>query len=259
MRRRAMIRTLLTTSLAPVVLSGTGHADDSLALPAQALTLEALLDRVRRTYSEAKTYQDKGVVTTTFFKPDGAEMMAAEKPFSTAFVRPDRFRFEYRQKREGDAKASRYLIARDASGKVRRWWDVRPGVEEGGSLYMALAGATGVSDGSANTVPSLLLTDDRHGGNWTKHKELVLLEDAETAGRRCHRVQLTIPPIPNTPAQGSVYTYWVDAESFLLRRIESKTTFPDFFAKSVTTYEPILNGEVPDAALAFDPPEKKAG
>lgn len=251
MRRRAMIRTLLTAPLVPVVLSGRSRAD---VAPAQ--TLETLLERIRQVYAGAKTYRDTGVVTTTFFKPDGAVMMTAKKPFSTAFVRPNRFRFEYSETRRGDERPSRYLIARDDTGKVQRWWDVQPGVQEGGNLFMALAGATGVSDGSANTVPSLLLTDQRHGGNWTQLKGLERLDDAETAGRRCHRVKRTIPAIPNTPAKGSIFTYWVDAETFLLRRIESTTTFPEFFTESITTYEPVLNGDVPDAALTFDPPAK---
>jgi outer membrane lipoprotein-sorting protein len=255
MRRRAMIRILLAAPLVPAVLAG--HSRGDVADGAPVPSLEALLERVRQVYAGAKTYRDTGVVTTTYFKPDGTVMMESKKPFSTAFVRPDRFRFEYHETRDGD-RPSRYLIARDATGKVRRWWDVRPGVEEGGRLYMALAGATGVSDGSANTVPSLLLSDARHGRNWTQLKGLELLDDAETAGRRCHLVKHTIPAIPNTPAKGSVFTYWLDAETLLLRRIESSTTFPEFYTKAITTYEPVLNGDVPDSALAFDPPAQKA-
>lgn len=252
MKRREVIRVFLGAPLAPALLDASGRAEE----PAAAPVPQALLEGIRRVYVEAKTYRDTGVVTTTFFKPDGAVMMVSKKPFSTAFVRPDRFRFEYNEAR-GDGPPSRYLIARDAAGTVRTWWDARPGVKTGGSLTMALAGATGVSDGSANTVPSLLLRDQRLG-DWTLGKSLELLDDAETAGRRCHRIKHAVPPLPGTPSKGSVITYWVDAESFLLRRVETSHTFPDFFAEAITTYEPVLNGEVPDTALAFDPPAKKA-
>jgi hypothetical protein len=259
MRRRDLFRGMVLVPMLPLARLAPARArgDDGPALAgAPAAETGVLLGRVRRVYAEARTYRDAGVVTTTFFKPDGAVMMVSRKPFTTAFVRPDRFRYEYTEERREGERPSRYLVARDAAREVRTWWDVTPGVRTGRDLSLALAGATGVSSGSANTVPSLLLTGaaERDVGDWTRRRPVERLADAETAGRTCLRFSATIGARPNAPASGSVFTYWVDAESLLLRRIESTSTFPDFFTEAITTYEPVLDADVPDAALAFDPP-----
>jgi outer membrane lipoprotein-sorting protein len=54
------------------------------------LTPQQILDKMASTYATCKSYRDSGAVTN-FFSPQHIDV----KPFRTAFVRPDQFRFEY--------------------------------------------------------------------------------------------------------------------------------------------------------------------
>ena len=59
------------------------------------LTPDDILERMATTYATCRSYHDQGVVKTVFIKD--RERRLVRKPFRTAFVRPDRFRFEYEQ------------------------------------------------------------------------------------------------------------------------------------------------------------------
>ncbi len=56
-----------------------------------ALTAKEVLERVAKTYASCKTYRDSGLVRTLFIR--ATSNRTVEKPFSTGFVRPDRFRY----------------------------------------------------------------------------------------------------------------------------------------------------------------------
>ena len=121
------------------------------------LSAKQIIDRMAEVYAGCNSYRDSGSVKTQFI---GENNFLTEKTFKTAFVRHDRFRFEYRE--EMFNVRSRNIIW--SNGKdVQTWWDVRPGVEKAKSLDMAVAGATGVSSSSAHTVPRLLLPDEVSG------------------------------------------------------------------------------------------------
>src|SRR5882672_2574145 len=107
--------------------SQTGSADE----PKQdALTAKQIFDRMAKTYAECKSYRDSGVVKTVFIQADGKRTV--EKPFTTAFVRPDRFRFEYREKR-GGGREPHYVVWRQGE-EVQVLTDLKPGVEKMESL-----------------------------------------------------------------------------------------------------------------------------
>src|SRR5438132_12536499 len=91
-----------------------------------ALTAEEILARVARTYAEAQSYRDTGLVRTVFISDDRPDR-TVEKSFKTAFIRPDDFRFEYDEK-EDDGRDYRYIIWRKGK-EIQTWWDVTPGVE----------------------------------------------------------------------------------------------------------------------------------
>ena len=82
---------------------------------------EQILDRMAKAYADCKSYRDSGIVTTVFVEDAGKRTV--EKPFTTAFVRPDMFRFEFK-----DANG-RYLISSNGQD-VQTWWDVQTGNSE---------------------------------------------------------------------------------------------------------------------------------
>ncbi len=58
---------------------------------------EQILAAMAEAYATCASYRDAGVVTTRFLHPDGGGFTTT-RPFRTAFVRPGRFRFEYRDR-----------------------------------------------------------------------------------------------------------------------------------------------------------------
>ena len=212
---------------------------------AQALKAEDVLDRMAKAYAGCKSYHDSGVVKTVFVQADGNRTV--EKPFTTAFVRPDRFRFEYKEK-DGGGPERRYIVWRNGKD-VQTWWDVKQGVEKPKSLALALAGATGVSGSSAHTVPALLLAKEVEGRRLMDMTEAKRVEDAKLDKVDCFRIEGKFA--------GSPTTLWIDQKKFLVRRIDAQKKFDDFRTETTTTYDPAIDEEIPEKKLEFDPPKQK--
>jgi len=170
---------------------------------------------------------------------EGRGTCTERSPFTTAFVRPARFRYEIRRRR-GEEEFDRCLAWRNGED-VRGWWDVKPGVVLG-SPSSLLATATVVSGFTAARVPALFLPElpETHV---THLADVQRMEDEELAGATCFVVQ-------GHWSGGTPITLWIDRRSFLLRQ----TLTEDFGRQMRTTYEPELDLEIPEAELVFDPP-----
>src|SRR5262245_59747489 len=127
---------------------------------------EQILAALAEVYASCMTYRDTGCVVTCFIRPDGHSHTNVQ-PFATAFVRPNRFRFENLYRFNEQSEWDRDILWADGS-EVRTWWDVRGRVERPESLHLALAAATGVSGGSAHTIPALLAPDNVGGRRLTQ-------------------------------------------------------------------------------------------
>ncbi len=209
-----------------------------------SLTASQILQRMAKTYASCKSYRDSGVVRTVFIEALGKRTV--EKPFTTAFVRPDRFRFEYKENK-GEIRPYCYIVWRRGT-EVRTWWDVRPGIEHPESLDLALGGATGVSGGSAHTVPALLLPDEVGGRRPTEVTEPQRIKDAKLDKVECFRIQCK--------AADSPMTLWIETKTFLVRRIDEQTNFDNFRTEDTTTYQPVVNGKITDKMLEFGAPKQ---
>jgi len=204
-----------------------------------------ILRRMGEVYAQCKTYRDSGMVETVYIDEDG-KRREVKQPFKTAFVRPDRFRFEYTETEPGGAK-NRYIIwAKRAD--VRSWWDVEPGVKQEESLGLAVAGATGVSAGSAHTIPALLLSSEVAGRTLLNVTHVSRIEDARLGGRDCYRIRGKFADDP--------ITLWIDRASFLVRRIDERSRHDDFSTEETTIYDPVIDAKIPDSLLQFNPPRR---
>jgi hypothetical protein len=158
---------------------------------------EQILAAMAEVYATCASYRDAGRVVTRFVTTDRPR--TSIKPFTTAFVRPDRFRFEYRDRfGDGEGEWDRYIVWA-GGGVVRSWWSIQPDAEEPESLALALAAATGVSGGSAHTVPALLLPDVVGGRRLTALGGLVSLGDADLGEVACYRLRGSFAPNPVDP------------------------------------------------------------
>jgi hypothetical protein len=225
---------------------------------------EQILAALTAVYAQCSSYRDSGKVVTRFiYVDDNNPPFTSVKPFSTAFVRPDSFRFEYQDEH------GRYLVW--ANGEVvRTWWDVTAKLGEEESLEMALGVATGVSDGSSHTVPALLMADRIESFGLVDVAGLVSLGEESLDGVACYRLQGPPPTelrkaeveerCPDADVERSKsgpLTLWIDRDKLLLRRIEEQTEFETFRTERVTTYEPAVGFPVGEDELRFDPPSNR--
>ena len=210
--------------------------------PGDAFTAEQILERVAKTYAHCKTYLDAGVVETTYIRSLSRQLES--KPFMTAFVRPDRFRFEYKARSYSTNKVeTSHIVWRD-----KKNWVAEPEDSKKDPFMMALAGETGVSTGSAHTVPALLLPDEVAGRRITEMTEPERLKDETLGKARCFRIRGL--------HGGQPATVWIDKRFFLLRRIDQDHDYKDFRTETRTLYQPILDKKIKPEFLEFKPPKK---
>ena len=153
----------------------------------------AILDEMLNTYAECKSYSDSGsAITKTVTK--GAKGKSGdqvdEKPFTTAFVRPGRLRFEYKDL-SGivDGKPTRYILWTDGD-EVKVWQRGQSQVQKKGSLEMAIGGFTGISGRSAATVPSMLMGFNWGEPAWARRTANARIGHARWIRLSSHQIQL---------------------------------------------------------------------
>jgi outer membrane lipoprotein-sorting protein len=231
---------------------------------------QQILAALAEMYATCLSYRDSGRVVTKFFHQN-PRPRTVSKPFTTASIRPDRFRFEYKSRR-GEDEWDRH-ITWAGGAEVRTWWDVRPGIERPQSLSMALP--SGVSGGSAHTIPAMLLPQQVGGRRLTDLVDVTSLGDEALDGVTCYRLSGRFVPYPTDPAaeerrraeairltgrhperaENGPITLWIDRGTLLVRRIEHQTQFETFRTEQVTEYEPAVGVTIADEELRFDPPE----
>ena len=144
-------------------------------------------------------------------------------------------------------KKQRFIIYRNGSD-LKTYWDIKKDLTPE-SLDESVSMATGVSGGSAITVPAMLLPNDITWIRPIRFNKPERIDDEVLDNIDCFRIQDSI-------AGGNVIL-WIDKENFLLRKIYREKQFDDFLSQETTIYRPRLNGEVTNEMLEFNSPEEK--
>ena len=210
--------------------------------PRKLLTAEAILRQTARAYAGCRAYEDAGVVRVVFIHPDSRRIV--KRPFRTAFIRPHRFRYEFR-KGKWDAGKDRYIVWSDGK-TIKTWWDTEGRNETLKSLRMAIASATGVSGGSAHVVASLLLPKKIGWGPITNLKHPTRIRDGRVNGVQCFRVQGEVGDVPTQ--------VWLDKATFLIRKILPCYEFKNFRTEHSIIFFPKMGTKIRDDLLQFNPP-----
>jgi hypothetical protein len=230
---------LLLAVLLPVLAATPGRGAE------RTLSGPEIYERMLATYERARSYEDTGEVqirSIRRFWPDRTAVLW----FSTAFVRPETFRYEFRNMSGPATERSRYLIWRNGDD-VKSWWSAQPGVRADQPFELALAAATGVSGGSSARIAALLLPDLQWGRRLRLLDDVRLSGRAEREGASCYVLQATGP-------DGRPVEFWVDAQTFLLRQLREQREFDGFRTETTTIYHaPSANGPVDPKKLIFDP------
>lgn len=202
---------------------------------------QEILDKMVAVYVSCSSYVDKGQVKTTFFENSGPR--TTKRPFSTAFVRPSRFCFEF-EDRGIDDRARHFIVWRDESA-IKSWWTIKPETRTFETLSQALAGATGVSGGSAINVPSMLMGDLQDTHRIQTLTKLILRGEDQLGDRMAYWIE-------GRDWRNGLLAIWIDKESFLLLKINEKNKLRDVVSESTTTYQPRINVKIEPAELGFN-------
>ncbi|WP_085299299.1 hypothetical protein [Cognaticolwellia mytili] len=218
------------------------------------VSAEQIMTSLESVYSKSNSYSDSGLVKTTFFTEDGARVSG--RPFATDFIRSKNFRFEFASKHPFPfATLDRTIIVKNENG-VFQWrnhdlGEDKKGIHEENSLGLAIAGATGISGGSAYRMPSLLGV--KGVGGWKKkltdYNEILRIEDGLLNGETYYRI--------NAIYQGKKdktksIVLWINKTTYLIHRIDSKHQFPKFRTESTTTYSPSVNIDIKNSRFILN-------
>lgn len=213
--------------------------DAGISSRADELTANEILSRMKDTYANAKTYQDKGLVKVVIRFPERTHIV--KKPFTTAFIRPDRLRYEYKEIKPL-VKTSKFVAYLNGN-EVKVHWDLDESASEIKSIDDALATAAGISGGSARAVPSMLRPDQSRFRNPVLFYSPKRADDELIDGINCFRLE--------DPSPYRNLTMWIDKDEFLLRKMFVEKDLDDSIGETTTTYSPILNGVVEDELLMY--------
>jgi hypothetical protein len=203
----------------------------------QKMTAKLILAQMAETYRECTSYADLGTVISEYLAPG---KFISETRFKTAFVRSDRFRYQY-----VDDRDKLHIVWSDHR-RTLVWSDVWDEVREQQSLGQGLGGATGVSSGSSHLIPRLLLPDQVGGLMLTHMTQAVRIEDEAIGGDDCYRIQGMLN------ARSTIL--WIEIDRFVVRNIEMEYEVGNMHLRTTTSYDPVLNSNIPESDLAFDPP-----
>jgi outer membrane lipoprotein-sorting protein len=159
-------------------------------------------------YTNASSYQDTGVVMDV--KSGADSQGTVDIKFKTYFVRPNFFRFEWIDRDVVTFEERLNVVWDDGKQTFRYYsWD-DPAVEREENIGMGLAGATGISRGSAHTVATLLM-EEVGGFRLTEVTGLSVLGEEKFEGENCYVVRGYHPfkfPVD----------VWISKQDFLLRK-----------------------------------------
>lgn len=215
----------------------------AFSFPPKQIAGEEIIARMFSVYSSCSSYLDEGQVKTVFYEKTGSRTVI--KPFSTAYLRPAKFRFEYKERR-GEEEWNRYIIW-EGDEAIKTWWSIKPGIENHKTLGYALGGASGVSGAASTTIPGLLMPEMIMGNQVRGLKRPELVGEESLNDRNVYKIK-------GTDYQGNIVTIWIDSEKLLILKIQGSKKFEKFETETTMTFKPQLNIEIAPEKLAFDPP-----
>ena len=215
------MKIITTALLIACALIPTTFADE-----AGAKLYQQLIGR----YQGLTSYQDEGTAVSYLGEKKSKQTLL----FKTHFHDPYQLRFEFITYHPygplNHIKTKHVILHNEgACYSVRN-----EEVEEETSLGMMIAGATGISDGVALIVPTLLMNQ----GQWVG-KDPVLTGEEEIDGRLCHHLQINI-------WNGMVWNIWISKDDILIRRIEEDGTEINY---NLVT----INEEMPKSVFQLNP------
>lgn len=210
-----------------------------------ALTGSEIFRRMTETYRKAQSYADTGEMQRIYAAPFRRTEI---RRFSTAFVRGDGFRFEFKEQFNRLDRWKDYEIWLEGA-KVRRWWTIEPEVRTEKDLSFALGAAAGISGNASTHVPGLLFPALRTSMLGNPGNRVELLGKESVDGVEAFKLRFEIGKIVS-------YFVWIDTRSYLITRIRLNRALewsPANRVDETIVYHPHLNEPVRPESLTFHP------
>lgn len=204
-----------------------------------------ILAQLRTAYAQARSYQDEGTVTIQNFTRKQLQRTKTLQ-FSTRFERGGAFRLAYAPTTPTTPGECSVVWS---DGTRRGFWSSqRASVDSTRTLAQMLTVAGAGSGSATRRIPGLLFPDEKKGVGWVNDLRSLRLLGVETRnGHPCYHLSAVggqrALPIP--------VQLWIDTTTFLLIRLEERSTVAEFEALITLDYEPRLNPELSRAALGF--------
>lgn len=189
---------------------------------------EQIARKMAEQYSTISSYQDYGVVETI----DKSGRRRTDVSFKTYFTRPRLLRFQWVDN-SSSAAPGRNIIWHDGKHAYGYYAFEPEKVETKENLSMAIAGATGVSLGSAHNVPALLMPEVV-GFSLTDLESVTLSGRESFEGEDCYVLKGKHP-------SGDIYEFWVSKSDYLVRKLREPSTdgFEETIYRDVKINEPL--------------------
>jgi outer membrane lipoprotein-sorting protein len=227
---------LILVVIAPLALVGIGQGQKSNKTP------QLIIKKMAAQYAAASSYQDEGVVED--FDNRESRKRSRDISFKTYFIRPLLFRFTWVD-HASEAAAGRTSVIWSDGEKVYASYYFAP-EEEIVSLRRAIAGATGVSYGAAQTI-SRMLMEDVAGYSLAELKKLSLLGQEKFEEEECYVIRGYDP-------SGYLNELWIGKRDYLLRKY--RTTWANGAISEEIHRNIKLNSKIPIEVFT-SPPTKK--
>jgi peroxiredoxin/outer membrane lipoprotein-sorting protein len=218
-------------AVAVVVLAACARPTPPVAQhEAQLPAASDVLARVATTYRGLRAYADHGTITDRISTANGTREYTST--FRTAFVRPNKLRFEY----DNLGSTDRDYVIWTADGRARTYWYLKPSlVREDGGIADALEEAAGLSSMTSYVIPQLLQPDLLDGGIGDLDHAVTVGEDS-IEGRVCFHLRGALA--------GATTELWIDRASYLIRKLAARGTNGEL----AIVYEPRTTVAIGDLA-----------
>lgn len=201
-----------------------------------------ILNNMFRVYSRLASYQDEGILVTTNDEATGGTI--EKMPFKTFFKRPNLFRFEWTD--FGITKLGRTKLMWFNGKEAFTYWEP-DSYEKEESLRLAVAGASGASSGTADTVSELLLPNELGHSTLKGLVKVSLLGEEMVEGVKCYRIKAT--------EVSNLLELWVGKNDFLLRKLRRETKFPDrLWIREEIRRKIQVDHSIPEVVFNYKPP-----
>lgn len=178
---------------------------------------QVIVYKMAERYAALSSYQDSGVVETVTEGP--LARRGTDIYFKTNVTRPNKLRFEWIDY-VSPASFEKSAIWSDGV-KSYGFYSFEPDhVETKEDIGMTVAGATGVSQSSAYTVPRLLISEI-DGFSLTELEKLTLKKEEVFEGEECYVIEGYHP-------NGKAWQLWISTKDFLLRKLRTPSLKDEF-------------------------------